>query len=122
MNTMKLLLVIALATTLQGCATGVLKPETLRFSGENYELAFVKSGCLLKEGQFTDRSGKGNSFPYIKFIAVSDSGKTIGQWYASCKAVAPNGVSDCNISGSGSAYEGGGGMGCPDFQKFRTVN
>lgn len=122
MNVMKLLVTITIAATVQGCATGVLKEEKIRFSGDKSEFIFVKSGCFLKSGQFTDRSGQGKSFPLIKFIAVSDGGKTIGEWRAFCRAVAPNGTSDCDIRGEGRAYDGGGGMGCPDFQNFRIVN
>lgn len=121
MSIIKPIAMLLLVAALQGCATAVLQEQRIQFSGENAEFTVVKTGCMIRRGQYTDKTGRGNASPYIKFIAVADDGRTLAQWRATCRAVAPNGTSDCDVSGDGQAFEGGGGMGCPDFQKFRIV-
>lgn len=120
MNTKNILSVSIIALAVLGCAVGAMQERQVRFTGQEAEFSFVKGGCLMKKGQYTDRSGRGRSSPFIKFIAVSDNGQTIGEWKAYCKSVAPNGTSSCEIHGEGTAATGGG-MGCPGFQNFRVI-
>lgn len=114
---------ITLILLLQGCASGALQEQKILFSGDKGEFTAVKSGCDIRGGQFKDKSGMGNPFPYFKFIAVSNDGRTLSEWNVSCKAVSPNGTSDCDILGDGdnNAFESGGGIGCPAFTKFKLV-
>ena len=109
---------------LTGCLTSVNpmgfmeEPTTLPVTGG--EFIAMRTGCTIKRGEFVDKSGKGNSSPRFKFIAVNGQGKTIGEWVASCQAVAPNGRSDCQVSTSGSALSGdAGGLKCPDFKNLQ---
>lgn len=116
---MKAVIAVCVSTValLAGCATMLPPEETFRFSGDKAEFTFVKSGCVLVRGKYTDRSGKGNTYPYVKFIAVSNSGETVGEWRASCSAVMPNGTSSCDISGPKKAY-----FECANYHKFSVVN
>ena len=121
MRTIKSVATFLLFATLQGCATEATQEQNIYFSGAKADFTVVKTGCAIRSGQYTDKTGKGNAYPSILFIAVAEDGRTLAQWGATCRAVAPNGTSECKISGSGKAFEGGGGVGCPDFQKFRIV-
>lgn len=104
-------------TGLTGCAAMMPTEETISFSGAIANLTVIKRGCVMEQGQYTDRSGKGKSFPYVKFIAVSNSGETVGEWHASCKAVVPYGTSYCNISGTKKAH-----FECANYDKYTLVN
>lgn len=120
MSNVKILTAFLLSTILQACATGVLDEKRIKFSDEYGELTVVKRGCLIKRGEYSNRSGRVNSAPSVKFIAVGKGEKKIGEWYASCKAAEPNTTSDCDISGATNVFESGG-MGCPELLKFRIV-
>ncbi len=100
---------------LAGCAVMAPGNEPYRFSNEKSEFSFVKIGCVLDQGKFTDRSGKGNSYPYIRVIAITNGGETVGQWSASCRAVVPNGSSSCSISGPQKAF-----FECTNYHTFQV--
>lgn len=120
MNIVKMLTVLLLSTTFQGCAVGVLNEQRIKFSDEDAELVVVKRGCLIRRGEYSNRSGRVNSSPSVKFIAVGKGEKKIGEWYASCKAAEPNRTSDCDIMGETNVFESGG-LGCPELLKFKIV-
>lgn len=112
--------------SLQGCLTSVNpmafmeEPATLAVPGG--EFTAMRTGCTIKRGTFADKSGQGHSAPRFKFIAVNGQGKTIGEWLASCQAVAPNGRSDCQVMTTGSALSGdAGGFKCPDFKNLQMI-
>lgn len=111
-------LVIALfALTTLGCAS-MLGSQHFTFDTGKGKLTFVRHGCVLTDGQFTDSTGRGNSFPYFTFISVNANGNTLDEFTASCNAVAGNGTSNCNISGHATfAYYGG--LACPNLNDFR---
>jgi hypothetical protein len=102
---------------LAGCSSMLPPDETRTLSNSRAKFTFVKSACVLGSGQYTDLTGKGNSHPMFKFIALTNSGATVGQWYALCDAVMPNGTSSCAISGPKKAY-----FECGDYDKFMMVN
>lgn len=115
MNILKKITLFA-AVSVAGCA-GVVQPsQTIRFAGPKAELTIEKKGCELGNARYTDLSGKGSSGSFTKFIAVSDSGITAGQWYASCPAVVPFGSSACRISGPQRAY-----FECSNYHKFKYI-
>ena len=113
---MKLLkIAVVLGTvSLIGCAGMVPTPQVIRFTGQGGELAVEKVGCVIERGRYTDLSGKGNRFPFYKFIAVTNSGETVAQWFASCPAVVPNGTARCTISGPKKAY-----FECGNYDQFK---
>jgi hypothetical protein len=108
---------VAIMATLGGCASMLPPEETHTFSNSRAKFTFVKSACVIDQGQYTDLTGKGNSHPMLKFIALTSSGATVGQWYALCEAVVPNGTSSCSISGPRKAY-----FECGNYDKFMMVN
>lgn len=108
---------VAVITALGGCAAMLPPPKTIRFSGEEAKFSFVKTGCVLDSGTYTDLSGKGKSRPMLKFIAVTSAGKTVGQWTAICEAVVPNGTSSCSILGPKKAY-----YQCDNYDEFMVTN
>lgn len=114
---LKCAIAVAVIAALGGCAAMLPPPETIRFSGENAKFSFVKTGCVLGSGTYTDLSGKGKSRPMLKFIAVTSAGQTVGQWTAFCEAVAPNGTSTCNISGPKKSY-----YQCDNYDEFMVTN
>lgn len=113
----KRLIYIFAAVALCGCAGMLPAERKIQFSGSWGEFVFVKTGCVLDDGKYTDRSGKGNRLPLIKFIALTEQGATVGQWYARCDAVVANGTSSCAISGPKKAY-----YECDNYKKFMLVN
>jgi hypothetical protein len=108
--------VFAIVAALGGCSTVLPTPETIKFSGTGAEFAFEKKGCVLTNGRYTDLSGKGNSRPWMKFIAVTNGGQTVGEWMALCAAVVPNGTSSCEIVGPKKAY-----YECSNYDQFRLA-
>lgn len=117
MNRLKILIVVLLTLTTQGCAS-LLGSQQITFDTKKGELSFVRHGCVLTDAKFTDKTGRGNSFPYFKFISVDANGNTLDEFFASCEAVGGNGSSHCRISGRATfAYYGG--MACPDLENFR---
>ena len=107
---------VALAMTLQGCAPMVTPVESVDFAGSTFRLSIEKHGCVLGPGRYTDLSGKGNSMPALRFIALDASDNTVGEWYASCEAVVPNGSSICRINGPKRAH-----FECSNYAKYRTM-
>lgn len=107
----------AVAVVLSGCAALLPQAETIKFSGRNAELRVVKTGCVLDSGTYTDVSGRGNSHPMARFIAVSNGGQTVGQWTAYCEAVVPNGTSSCKIFGPKKAASE-----CGNYDRYMVTN
>jgi hypothetical protein len=105
--------VLAILTALGGCAAVRPTSETIKFSGTGAEFAFEKRACVLTNGKYTDLSGKGNPRPWLKFIAVTNGGQTVGEWTAFCAAVVPGGTSSCDIVGPKKAY-----YECSNYDKF----
>lgn len=114
---LKCALAVAVVAILSGCAV-LLPPATvINFTGTKGDFSVVKTGCVLESGRFTDKSGRGNPYPLVKFIAVTNSGQTVGQWTAICEAVVPNGTSNCRISGpKKAAFE------CSNYDQFMIAN
>ena len=111
---------IVLGVFLSGCAAPIsLIPTPITFSNANMTLTVVQTGCGVRTGEYRDLSGKGNSFPYLRFVAIDKAKNTVGEWRASCHAVVANGISQCSISGGITvSYTDLGGPGCPDLQNF----
>lgn len=119
----KVLVPTTFVLVLQGCAIGVLEGQRVSFENKDIQFSFVKKGCVIADGEFADRSGKGSSGRYFKFIASDTNGRTTGEWAASCGAVAPNGMSSCDISRRQAPMpQATGGLGCPELSNFRVVN
>lgn len=97
------------------------EPVTLAVRGGEFKA--MRTGCTIQRGEFTDRGGQIRSAPSFKFIAVSPEGKTIGEWLASCQAVAPNGSSDCKVVSTGSGNMlNSGGLSCPAFRNLQLIS
>lgn len=114
---LKFALAVAAVTILSGCAVLLPPAEVIKFSGTNADFSVVKTGCVLEPGRYTDTSGKGNSYPMVKFIAVTSGGQTVGQWTAFCEAVVPNGTSSCRIVGPKKAA-----FDCSNYDRYMVTN
>ena len=75
----------------------------------------------MRHGSMENLNGKPTSSSSAKWVAIDDDRKTIGRWSAYCDGAAGYGKADCQIYGKGSAYRGGGGMGCPAFKNFQPT-
>jgi hypothetical protein len=97
------------------------EPITLAVKGGEFKA--LRAGCTINRGEFTDRAGQMRSAAAFKFIAVSPEGRTIGEWLASCQAVAPNGTSDCKVATTGAGNMlNSGGLSCPAFKNLQLVS
>jgi hypothetical protein len=100
---------------LTGCAV-LPQDEQYGFSNASAKFSFVKQGCVIEEGKYTDVSGKGKSRPYIKLIAVTNGGETVAEWSGYCNTVIPNGSSQCRLSGPRKAS-----FQCANYDSYRAT-
>ena len=116
-----MLLLVALAAILQGCATGTPTGRKVTFDvPDRFEFSFVQNGCVATQGKFTNRTERGYTRPTVSFVAVNRSGHTVGEFIAWCKTVAAHGSSDCEIT-SPTITVGKTFSGCAEYEEFRVV-
>lgn len=99
---------------LASCA-GLPQEEVHSFSNASGKFSFVKLGCVIEDGRYTDISGNGKTNPRIKLLAVTNSGETVAEWYGTCNTVIANGSSQCRMSGPKKAS-----FQCANYDTYRV--